>query len=101
MTTVVYLPSAAPRSVCPLVSWYTAKETYCQLFFFSSRRRHTRLQGDWSSDGSSDLLVAQNRFLPSDLRTSVSSSASFMVLQPFCGALSPSLTPSNAPFLVA
>src|SRR5256885_2819647 len=29
------------------------------LFFFSSRRRHTRLQGDWSSDVcSSDLLAA-------------------------------------------
>src|SRR5256885_5214001 len=28
----------------------------CNLFFFSSRRRHTRLQGDWSSDVcSSDL----------------------------------------------
>src|SRR5256885_10812130 len=28
------------------------------LFFFSSRRRHTRLQGDWSSDVcSSDLRV--------------------------------------------
>src|SRR6266446_8822086 len=27
-----------------------------ELFFFSSRRRHTRLQGDWSSDVcSSDL----------------------------------------------
>src|SRR5256885_6049516 len=27
------------------------------MFFFSSRRRHTRLQGDWSSDVcSSDLL---------------------------------------------
>src|SRR6266566_7664884 len=30
---------------------------YCLFFFFSSRRRHTRLQGDWSSDVcSSDLL---------------------------------------------
>src|SRR5256885_2398558 len=30
-----------------------------RLFFFSSRRRHTRLQGDWSSDVcSSDLLEA-------------------------------------------
>src|SRR3989454_9816763 len=30
----------------------------CSFFFFSSRRRHTRLQGDWSSDVcSSDLLV--------------------------------------------
>src|SRR5256885_16006109 len=29
-----------------------------EFFFFSSRRRHTRLQGDWSSDVcSSDLLV--------------------------------------------
>src|SRR5256885_11897985 len=30
------------------------------MFFFSSRRRHTRLQGDWSSDVcSSDLIAAQ------------------------------------------
>src|SRR5256885_10946135 len=30
------------------------------FFFFSSRRRHTRLQGDWSSDVcSSDLYVNQ------------------------------------------
>src|SRR2546426_3568145 len=30
----------------------------CLFFFFSSRRRHTRLQGDWSSDVcSSDLLL--------------------------------------------
>src|SRR5256885_12536185 len=30
-------------------------------FFFSSRRRHTRLQGDWSSDVcSSDLRIAGN-----------------------------------------
>src|SRR5256885_5317074 len=31
------------------------------LFFFSSRRRHTRLQGDWSSDVcSSDLIIVIN-----------------------------------------
>src|SRR5256885_3989431 len=31
------------------------------LFFFSSRRRHTRLQGDWSSDVcSSDLTLDVN-----------------------------------------
>src|SRR6266850_5144068 len=31
-----------------------------QCFFFSSRRRHTRLQGDWSSDVcSSDLVGAE------------------------------------------
>src|SRR5256885_7277122 len=32
---------------------------YARVFFFSSRRRHTRLQGDWSSDVcSSDLLAS-------------------------------------------
>src|SRR2546426_12224743 len=36
------------------------------FFFFSSRRRHTRLQGDWSSDVcSSDLLFAGDRYPPS------------------------------------
>src|SRR5205807_8612739 len=36
---------------------YISTSVRCQsLFFFSSRRRHTRLQGDWSSDVcSSDL----------------------------------------------
>src|SRR5256885_8389963 len=34
----------------------------CDFFFFSSRRRHTRLQGDWSSDVcSSDLLIEAAR----------------------------------------
>src|SRR5256885_3459283 len=33
------------------------------FFFFSSRRRHTRLQGDWSSDVcSSDLSIALTQF---------------------------------------
>src|SRR6266850_3173215 len=30
------------------------------FFFFSSRRRHTRLQGDWSSDVCSSDLSADN-----------------------------------------
>src|SRR5256885_10976745 len=36
----------------------TKSRRYClRFFFFSSRRRHTRLQGDWSSDVcSSDLI---------------------------------------------
>src|SRR5688500_20238515 len=42
------------------------------LFFFSSRRRHTRLQGDWSSDVcSSDLrreTVAKRQNGPGDGR---------------------------------
>src|SRR6266487_4787856 len=37
------------------------KRCGCFLFFFSSRRRHTRWTGDWSSDVcSSDLLPEQN-----------------------------------------
>src|SRR5256885_9572469 len=31
------------------------------VFFFSSRRRHTRLQGDWSSDVCSSDLVSRTR----------------------------------------
>src|SRR5256885_15467755 len=31
------------------------------VFFFSSRRRHTRLQGDWSSDVCSSDLIMDNR----------------------------------------
>src|SRR5688500_10242801 len=35
------------------------------FFFFSSRRRHTRLQGDWSSDVcSSDLTALEQRVFP-------------------------------------
>src|SRR5256885_11196907 len=34
------------------------------FFFFSSRRRHTRLQGDWSSDVCSSDLVAGHRLGP-------------------------------------
>src|SRR5688500_19112775 len=34
-------------------------------FFFSSRRRHTSLQGDWSSDVcSSDLSTQRSEFVP-------------------------------------
>src|SRR5256885_3670903 len=35
-----------------------ASRVLCLLFFFSSRRRHTRLQGDWSSDVCSSDLPA-------------------------------------------
>src|SRR6266850_5035277 len=37
--------------------------TFPQIFFFSSRRRHTRLQGDWSSDVCSSDLGAPARIL--------------------------------------
>src|SRR5256885_9934867 len=48
---------------------------WCAWFFFSSRRRHTRLQGDWSSDVcSSDLhpaWVEATRTLSPDLGLSL------------------------------
>src|SRR2546426_7504803 len=38
-----------------LAAFFYVSSLHC-IFFFSSRRRHTRLQGDWSSDVcSSDL----------------------------------------------
>src|SRR5262249_60138823 len=40
----------------------SAEEVGCVSFFFSSRRRHTRLVSDWSSDVcSSDLCPDRNR----------------------------------------
>src|SRR5256885_5022055 len=37
---------------------YMLDRGFVSFFFFSSRRRHTRLQGDWSSDVcSSDLRI--------------------------------------------
>src|SRR5256885_867388 len=42
-----------------------SKSKHSAMFFFSSRRRHTRLQGDLSSDVcSSDLCIAALRFQP-------------------------------------
>src|SRR2546426_5166297 len=42
----------------PRCGWLGA---FPMIFFFSSRRRHTRLQGDWSSDVcSSDLSDARS-----------------------------------------
>src|SRR5256885_5227477 len=43
------------------------------FFFFSSRRRHTRLQGDWSSDVCSSDLDFTNKFRkPRDVQGDVS-----------------------------
>src|SRR5256885_3353515 len=45
-------------------AWRGGGYLYLFLFFFSSRRRHTRLQGDWSSDVcSSDLVCATHALL--------------------------------------
>src|SRR5256885_2888146 len=41
------------------------------IFFFSSRRRHTRLQGDWSSDVCSSDLLACPISDPAEIATSL------------------------------
>ena len=38
-----------------------ARSDQREIFFFSSRRRHTRLQGDWSSDVCSSDLRPEGR----------------------------------------
>src|SRR5256885_6356305 len=49
-------------------------DTMFYSFFFSSRRRHTRLQGDWSSDVcSSDLLIYAACCYHSDPETVIAS----------------------------
>src|SRR6267154_3238804 len=51
------------------------------FFFFSSRRRHTRWTGDWSSDVcSSDLQTAQGNFTPAIHNLGAVSSYSTLVL---------------------
>src|SRR5207248_6385229 len=48
--------------VLELVALVTVKQKSSRCFFFSSRRRHTRSYGDWSSDVcSSDLLLVAVR----------------------------------------
>src|ERR1039457_1015702 len=60
------------------------------IFFFSSRRRHTRLQGDWSSDvcssdlynnnGTHDWTVANNIFVGHLDRKSTRLNSSHLVI---------------------
>src|SRR5256885_4707030 len=49
------LATTTAESHCPATISATASR---RLVFFSSRRRHTRLQGDWSSDVCSSDLCA-------------------------------------------
>src|SRR2546426_3182538 len=53
------------------------------FFFFSSRRRHTRLQGDWSSDVCSSDLVPTNNICMDYEGVEVKYSAG----QPYVGAI--------------
>src|SRR5256885_4098936 len=45
-------------SLDPCYVFRSVYHFYISFFFFSSRRRHTRLQGDWSSDVCSSDLAA-------------------------------------------
>src|SRR5256885_9869014 len=55
------------KFVCTMVhSTMALCKFWCvYFFFFSSRRRHTRLQGDWSSDVCSSDLPCRRRQLKS------------------------------------
>src|SRR5256885_8420300 len=56
---VVYDACQGPAIESWMLDRGTGKCDCMFFFFFSSRRRHTRLQGDWSSDVcSSDLALA-------------------------------------------
>src|SRR5256885_8105220 len=44
--------------------WSVSSPAWGNSFFFSSRRRHTRLQGDWSSDVCSSDLVRKLKMIP-------------------------------------
>src|SRR5256885_8245944 len=58
-------------------------DIYIFFFFFSSRRRHTRLQGDWSSDVcSSDLSTPSITNTPAPARRSVKSQPASLGLSP-------------------
>src|SRR5205807_5713668 len=57
-------PTLSIMSPClmPALAAGPSGATAATTFFFSSRRRHTRLQGDWSSDVcSSDYAPAEPR----------------------------------------
>src|SRR5258705_8163299 len=45
-------------SLCMVVSFFCSYIVVCSIFFFSSRRRHTRCLSDWSSDVCSSDLAA-------------------------------------------
>src|SRR5256885_4331744 len=45
--------------LCSVTEYTRGSERVGSFFFFSSRRRHTRLQGDWSSDVCSSDLYKQ------------------------------------------
>src|SRR5256885_12664583 len=59
------------------------------IFFFSSRRRHTRLQGDWSSDVcSSDLMGGLSKKTRWTYVTMLTATLAIAGIPPFAGFFS-------------
>src|SRR5256885_9662132 len=84
-TTFSHCDSSGPCT--RLSSIYRIAEllTTFSFFFFSSRRRHTRLQGDWSSDVcSSDLCLEQLSAGSGDRKTHARVHELTMDCQEFC-----------------
>src|SRR5256885_16996090 len=75
------------------------------VFFFSSRRRHTRLQGDWSSDVCSSDLLRFTRTTPRDCAMGyernihrTSDQGEFLAVVSPSSAGEKVMTPSPSPF---
>src|SRR2546429_1949234 len=63
------------------------------LFFFSSRRRHTRCSRDWSSDVcSSDLMLRRPRVLLLDEATSQLDAVNELAVRALIEAVAPTTT---------
>src|SRR5256885_11413885 len=76
-------------------AWWLGGMTGVVCFFFSSRRRHTRLQGDWSSDVcSSDLSSRVTNRARSTARASLSDVPDLQN-----GVRQPATTATRRPFL--
>src|SRR5205807_4923901 len=71
----------------------------CGFFFFSSRRRHTRLQGDWSSDVCSSDLLAETVVVVPVLAEVASPSTLAMVSAPVLRKLTAPLVLLKARFV--
>src|SRR3989449_2659044 len=54
------------RTMCTLVTWRLMHDEWVLVFFFSSRRRHTRCSRDWSSDVCSSDLGSGFTFASAD-----------------------------------
>src|SRR3989475_12438158 len=69
---------------------------HCYFFFFSSRRRHTRFDCDWSSDVcSSDLLLLEPRDPPAQVRERHQATRVRRAPRVFAGSRVPGVGPRN------